>query len=290
MPGSAAATDRKPAEKATRSRPARGDSPYRDDEIEGQLALARERGGVERENTTLREDNFRLREAQRRRADRIKELEKLVPAEGTVVLTGDDATEYAALKALGKAADVKKTVDEVTGLRTKVSTLEQSTLSVDAATALGYNAAALREVMQHPKFGATTDGKARKLAMRERDVDVTTNGVTAKVKKAMPVLVTGEGASETVEPLETVVGREFAVFTPALTAAATSGTQSTTTTTSTSATGTAAATGTPFPRQQASGTAATPPNPIDAAIARNQQRASAPNALRPAAPATQAVA
>jgi hypothetical protein len=60
--------------------------------------------------STLFDDNFQLREKNR-------ELKKKLPADGAIVLTGDDAKEYQAFKALNvKAEDAKKAIEAVPAL------------------------------------------------------------------------------------------------------------------------------------------------------------------------------
>lgn len=86
-------------------------------------------------------------EKQRGEIRDLTEKAKAVPAEGAVVLTGDEATEYAAWKALDvKAADVAKLKTDNAGLVEKVAKAERETafakvaklsgLSEDAAAAM----------------------------------------------------------------------------------------------------------------------------------------------------------
>lgn len=207
---------------------------------------------------------------------RIRELEqqltRAVPA-GAVVLTGDKAKAWETYQALGTPDEVRAkiaTVDELSAtIAQRDATDARQKLGKAAAKALGWNE------------DVTTDFIGTKnLTVEMRDVEVEENGAT--VTRPKPFLVSGEGASAKAEPLDAAITRDFAGYLPALRAtSAPADTTAGSGTTSRPARAGMAGPAYPAQRGPAAG-AATTGDGIDAILARNHERASAPNALRPA--------
>jgi hypothetical protein len=61
--------------------------------------------------TQLFDENFQLREAKRQLGEQLTTLQGKLPAEGAVILTGDDAKAYEAYKALGTPKELKDRID-----------------------------------------------------------------------------------------------------------------------------------------------------------------------------------
>lgn len=128
----------------------------------------------------LFDENYRYR-------DRIRELERSVPAQGAVVLSADDAKLWDAYKQLGAPGDVVKSLTEGRSLRRDLELR-------DVASAAGYNADVLRTLAGELGFevkAETKDGKA-----------------------VQTVYVKGADGQPT--PLETYAAAQWAAFMPAL--------------------------------------------------------------------------
>lgn len=98
--------------------------------------------------------------------DTKRELERKLPADGSLVLTGTDATDWATYKALGKPDEVKTFLDERTQLQGKLSGMERETLLRTVADAAGYKSSVLANLDRMAK----AEGKA--LAFEVRDVTI----------------------------------------------------------------------------------------------------------------------
>lgn len=127
----------------------------------------------------LFEENYRHR-------DRIRELERSVPAQGAVVLSADDATRWQAYQALGQPADVQKGI-------TEGKTLKRDLELRDVASAAGYSVDVLRTL-------------AGELAFEVRDEQKDNKAI-----KAVYVKVDGKDI-----PAETYASTAWAAFLPAL--------------------------------------------------------------------------
>lgn len=236
--------------------------------------LAKHGGNAESAVTDLLTDNLRYRERLRSAQNtetpykpdaRIVELEaevdklegenvrlgNLIPAQGAVVLVGDDVKAYEAFKALGKPEDVKKQLEELPVLRGKVATVETSTAATEAAKLLGWNPDAT--------VGAINDKGLVVSLVDGKDKD----GKAIKVPHVRPK---ADEKAATV-PLADWVTTHAAYLTPALTAK----------TTPTGGSGGSSSNGapqggTPFPAQSAGGTPAATGDPV-ADFQKNSQAA-----------------
>jgi hypothetical protein len=146
-----------------------------------QTLAARHGGSLDAVGMTLLTENRDYRE-------RIRQLEGRVPADGAVVLAGDDAQRWQAYQALGQPTDVQTAITELT-------TLRRDKAVADAADAAGYKAKVLGQL---PKAATLT------FTIK----DETENGQT--VKRAY----VKDGDTE--EPLTIYAEREWQDFLPAL--------------------------------------------------------------------------
>ena len=150
--------------------------------------------------------------------DKVKDLEAVaakVPAEGAVVLTGEDATEYAAWKALGmKAAEAEKLKTDNATLSADKKTRDRLDLLTTAREAEGWNENAPKALTKLAGFDAVdlTQGEVtveRTVAGKKESAKVPTAFVTVDGK---PVRI-GEWLKSTAPE-----------FVPLLTAQASNGT------------------------------------------------------------------
>lgn len=192
-------------------------------------AEARERGTGGRSGPTdegrgvaeklLRKYRGRATEALAHMADEAKDLRedrrtlreelKTLKAPGTVILSADDAKEYEGFKALGKkAADVKKDLEKVAALETKVTEHDRRTAADEAAPLVGFNPATLRELIADKKL---------EISFRDEVKD----GKTVKVP-----LVKAAGADDKTAPvpLADYAKTNLSAYLPALTAKPAAGT------------------------------------------------------------------
>lgn len=91
----------------------------------------------------VQSDNYRLREERRNLKQQLTEAQGKAPAEGTRVLTPDEAAEYSAYVAFGKPADVKKAIDSASGATAELASLKREKQLRAAAEAAGYKASVL---------------------------------------------------------------------------------------------------------------------------------------------------
>lgn len=246
--------------------------------------LARHGGNAEAAVTELLSDNLRYRERLRsaqsggespykpdariaelegenqRLEQEVERLSLKVPAEGAIVLTGDQVKAHQAYLTLGKPEDVKRSLDELPALRTKVGDAERKTAATEAATILGWNPDATASAIGDKQLVVIlVDGKDK-------------DGKAVKVPHVRPA---SDEKAATV-PLTEWMDKHAAYLMPALTAksqqsGAASGTSSSTSTQ-----------GTPFTVQSAGGSPAAPSDPV-AEFAKKAQaeRDARPNPLIP---------
>lgn len=173
------------------------------------VALARE----------MFDDNFQMRRKNKELSDKIAELSGKVPADGSLVLTGDDAAAYAAYKALGKPEEVKQGLDARVQLQGQLDSMARDSAIREAAEAAGYKFT----VLQDRDKVARSDGKTLTFAVRE----VETDGQKSKVAYVK------DGDSE--KPLTDYAREQWGDFMPSLVVQGT----------------TSAASGTAYPAQHA---------------------------------------
>lgn len=195
--------------------------------------------------------------------EKIKGLEekaKGVPAEGAVVLTGEDAAEYTAFKALGiKAADVEKLKGDNATLAADKRSRDRKDLLRAAREVEGWNEQA-PDVLQN-----TTGFDALELTEGEVTVEVVSAGKKENVKKKT-AFATVDGKPVRVSEL---VKDRWAYLAPVLSAGTTDGD--------------GGREGRTVPDQRGGGGAdAKVTGGIDALIEANRKAAEAPTPLRPA--------
>lgn len=101
-------------------------------QIEG---LKAKYGGAQQALAHLYDENYKLRSKNR---DLAKEAEKAKLADGSVVLTADEAKTLEEYRALGKPEELKAVVTERDELKQKVSDGDRQTLLSEAAKAAGW--------------------------------------------------------------------------------------------------------------------------------------------------------
>lgn len=158
--------------------------------------LARNGGSFDATGVQLLNENHSYRE-------RIRQLEGRVPAEGSVVLAGDDLARWQAYQALGQPTDLQATIAERDDFRTRLTVREREDLVREVAGVTGYKEATLKRLIGD-------------LTIEVREVDE----AGKKVKKAFVKL---ENNAE--QPLTEYAAREWADVLPALKAEKPSGTR-----------------------------------------------------------------
>jgi hypothetical protein len=149
-------------------------------------------------------ENFKLRDDKRTLKGQLVELEKKTPGEGTVILTGDDATEWNSFKELGKKVEEVKTgLAKSEELQGELNKRDRSALIANAAKEAGYNSSVLTELVE-----------ARGLTVEMKDIEVKAEDGTKKTEKR-PFIKAGE-KSDPVE-LSSYAESNFKNFMPALT-------------------------------------------------------------------------
>jgi hypothetical protein len=119
------------------------------DEIAAMVSQQVQNGQAQAKLTELYEDNFKLRGDKQRLTAENEDLKGKVPAEGAVVLTGNDKTEYEAIQALGKDSKaLKKIVGEHETLTGEVTALKRKTLVNEIAEAEGWKPSVLERLTQ----------------------------------------------------------------------------------------------------------------------------------------------
>lgn len=139
--------------------------------------------------SVLYHDNYQLRDDNRI-------LKGKVPADGALILTGDDAKAWADYQQLGKPDDLRKTISDKDKLQGELGTLQRDGVLRDVAEAAGYKFTVLKDL----------DSKAKlSYAVKEIEQDG---------KKVKAVSVTPEGGQE--QALEAYATATWADYLPAL--------------------------------------------------------------------------
>jgi hypothetical protein len=162
-----------------------------------QNRLAKMNGDAMAFATTLFDENYQLR-------GQLREAKKSLPAEGSVVLSKDDAAEYEALKALGKAADLKKQIEGHATLAEENASLKKRDTLRDVAQVSNFKLSVLEDRDK-------ASGGLEYVLKEEKDK----SGEKRKV-----AYVKHEGKEV---PLEQFASEQWADFVPALKAGSDSG-------------------------------------------------------------------
>lgn len=137
------------------------------------------------------EQNFKLRNKNSILNEKVTELEKKVPAEGTLVLAGDDLKEHNELVALGKKAkEIKKVLESHEALVEKTTKLEREQLVSKIAEAEGWKAPLLdrltkgMDLVLEDSNEDVDDGEGgtKKAQVKRGFVQKTEGGTTTKVR------------------------------------------------------------------------------------------------------------
>lgn len=91
----------------------------------------------------VQSDNYRLREERRGLKQQLTEAAGKVPADGSKVLTVDEAKTYDAYVALGKPADIKTALESKGTAETELTALKREKQIAKAAEAAGFKASVL---------------------------------------------------------------------------------------------------------------------------------------------------
>ncbi len=146
-------------------------------------------------------ENFAYRGQIRQLEQQVLEAQGKAPAEGSVVLTGNDAQSWAAYQALGNPEEVKQGLDEKANLQGKLAGMERETTLRNVAETVGYKAGVLANLDRMAK----AEGKVLDFTVRDTTVD-------GKTVKAAYVK---DGDKEL--PLTEYAATNWADFMPALT-------------------------------------------------------------------------
>lgn len=151
-------------------------------------------------------ENYSLR-------DKNRELSGKVPAADAVILAGDDAKDWSHYRAMGKPADVRRSLSERDQFKTEADGFKKETLHRKAADIYGYSPAVLATLAEHSEItiGHLQDAKGVPI------------GIDGKVlpKDAAPVpaaFVKGDG--DTLVRLDEHANSAWKAFLPALLPAA----------------------------------------------------------------------
>jgi hypothetical protein len=127
-----------------------------------QNLLAKKNGDAVALAAQLLAENADLRAKRRTVEEERDALKAKVPAEGSVILTGDDARTFGELTAATPLKDLKGKLDEATTATSKLQTLERQQTVRDAADALGWDAKRLERLLKDAPLEVKTekrDGK-----------------------------------------------------------------------------------------------------------------------------------
>jgi hypothetical protein len=130
--------------------PQGGASKVRASELRAQLGTQVDETALMRlleKQAELLTDNSQLREQRRTLRAEVTELKSKAPADGTRVLSADEAQAYDAYAALGlKPTDLKKALDEGTTVKQELASVRRGETLRSAAEAHGYKPAALAKL------------------------------------------------------------------------------------------------------------------------------------------------
>lgn len=217
-------------------------------------------GGGEAINEVLMSDNYKYRERHREDQRTIEQLREKLPGEGAIVIPASKAKDLG----IESPDDVEGMATDLAELKEKTSTQERQTTFQEAASELGWDPAVLE------RLPGMEEGRIELRTERVKE-----DGETTTVK--VPYIVPG-GEDAAAERLEDYAKNQEAwePFMPALQKPSDDGDD-----TGTERKG--STDGTPFPRQPAKGTKAKGGDTVDQFIERQNERAAAPNPLRPKA-------
>lgn len=194
-------------------------------------SMTPEAGGAQ-----LMADNAELRGDKRRLKDKITDLEAKVPADGSLILTGNDAKLFQAAKAVLETLPTDKRTAEELGkmlkehgeLTLKVTNLERQSVVVQIAEAEGWKVSALLklakdmdlvlESVEEEVDDEENEGKKKKVTVQRGFVQtkdaagvVTKKRLTDELKDFMPSLVKehGDGQASDEEHHEETAGTSF---------------------------------------------------------------------------------
>lgn len=144
----------------------------------------------------VQSDNYRLREERRTLKTQVQEATGKVPAEGTRVLTADEAKTYDAYVALGKPADIKTSLDTKGTAEQELTTLKREKQIRAAAEAAGYKPAVLERLAADLSIEVRTVKDGAPLVIVVKDGQETALADYAKDNWAdfLPALETKQGA------------------------------------------------------------------------------------------------
>jgi hypothetical protein len=146
-----------------------GDGDDDDDEpgrgIEALLAKADKAETVAR---TLYQENFQLRQQRRDLRTEVKGLKEKLPADGTLVLTKEEAEAWESYKKLGKPGDIEKSIEEGKKAAESLAQRDRAAQVGDAAKAVGFNPEALTQL-----FGMHSGLELTSRTIKVNDKDTT---------------------------------------------------------------------------------------------------------------------
>lgn len=158
---------------------------------------------LERKNADLERDNKKYRDRLKEARD---ELAKAKPADGTVVLTAEEAKRWEALQKIeGDPADIAKRLERGAQAETELTEFRSRELDREAAEAVGYKATVLSDLR-----------KTKGLAMEMRDAVVEEKG--KKVTKKLPHVRPSADEKAQWTPLREYAETQLKDYLPALAA------------------------------------------------------------------------
>ena len=105
-------------------------------------------------------DNYQLREERRQLREQLAQLQGKLPADGAVVLAGDDATAWEAYRALGKLDELQAALSERETTKSELTTLKRDLELRDVAQIANYKIAVLKQLAGDAQFAIKeADGK-----------------------------------------------------------------------------------------------------------------------------------
>lgn len=146
----------------------------------------------------LYSENYREREANRKLKDEKAELEKKIPAEGSVVLSKADALRWEEYQKLGKVDEVKAAITERDALKTENAGVKREQTLRDVADAMKWNLPVVKRLADGLEF-EITDGKNEK---------------GEAVKTVQVITITGD--KREAKPASEFAEKEWSEFLPSL--------------------------------------------------------------------------